>query len=68
MHVKPCLAFGISWAVWGTGGVANLKTVPIYQGVTDAFLRSSCTDPDETLATWGSIELLCDCPVCHRID
>ena len=33
------------------GGVANLKTVPIYQGVTDVFLRSSCTDPDETLAT-----------------
>ena len=29
------------------GGVANLKTVPIYQGVTDAFLRSSyATDPD----------------------
>ena len=37
--------------VGGSGGVANLKTVPIYQGVTDAFLRSSCTDPDETLAT-----------------
>jgi len=30
----------------GSGGVANLKTVPIYQGVTDVFLRSSCTDPD----------------------
>ena len=29
------------------GGVANLKTVPVYQGVTDAFLRSSyATDPD----------------------
>ena len=45
------------------GGVANLKTVPIYQGVTDVFLRLSCTGPDETLATWGSIEILCDCPV-----
>ena len=31
----------------GSGGVANLKTVPIYQGVTDAFLRLSyATDPD----------------------
>ena len=29
------------------GGVANLKTVPVYQGVTDAFLRSNyATDPD----------------------
>jgi hypothetical protein len=29
------------------GGVANLKTVPVYQGVTDAFLRLSyATDPD----------------------
>ena len=37
--------------VGGSGGVANLKTVPIYQGVTDLFLRSSCTGPDETLAT-----------------
>ena len=38
----------------GSGGVANLKTVPIYQGVTDVFLRSSySTDSDETLATWG---------------
>ena len=33
--------------VGGSGGVANLKTVPVYQGVTDAFLRSSyATDPD----------------------
>ena len=29
------------------GGVANLKTVPIYQGVNDVFLRPSyATDPD----------------------
>jgi hypothetical protein len=42
----------------GSGGVANLKTVPIYQGVTDVFLRSSCTGPDETLATCGSIAVV----------
>ena len=31
----------------GSGGVANLKTVPIYQGVNDVFLRPSyATDPD----------------------
>ena len=47
MVVKPCLAF---WYLLGSlvdqGGVANLKTVPIYQGVTDVFLRLSCTGPD----------------------
>ena len=42
-----------------SGGVANLKTVPIYQGVTDVFLRLSCTDPDETLATWDPSLWLC---------
>ena len=35
----------LGWLV-DLGGVANLKTVPIYQGVTDAFLRLSCTGPD----------------------
>ena len=36
----------LGWLV-DLGGVANLKTVPVYQGVTDAFLRSSyATDPD----------------------
>ena len=39
--------------VGGSGGVANLKTVPIYQGVTDVFLRSSyATDSDEALASF----------------
>jgi hypothetical protein len=47
IHAKPCLAlwYLLGWLV-DQGGVANLKTVPIYQGVTDVFLRSSCTDPD----------------------
>ena len=35
------------------GGVANLKTVPIYQGVNDVFLRPSyATDSDEALASF----------------
>ena len=39
--------------VGGSGGVANLKTVPIYQGVTDVFLRSSYPiDSDEALASF----------------
>ena len=47
MVVKSCLDFGIAGQFGGSGGVANLKTVPVYQGVTDAFLRSSyATDPD----------------------
>ena len=50
------------------GGVANLKTVPIYQGVTDVFLRSSCTDPDGLQLLGDPSVELCDCPVCHRID
>ena len=39
--VIPCLAlwYQLGWLV-DLGGVANLKTVPIYQGVTDVFLRS----------------------------
>ena len=42
-----CPTFGMCWVFIGAKGVvANLKTVPIYQGVTDVFLRSSCTDPD----------------------
>ena len=37
----------------GSGGVANLKTVPIYQGVNDVFLRPSyATDSDEGLASF----------------
>ena len=50
-----------------SGGVANLKTVPIYQGVTDVFLRSNyATVPDETTANWDyTSHTLCDCPVCH---
>ena len=42
-HVKPCLAlwYLLGWLV-DLGGVANLKTVAIYQGVTDVFLRLSC--------------------------
>jgi len=30
----------------GSGGVANLKTVPYIEGVTDVFLRSSYTALD----------------------
>ena len=39
------------------GGVANLKTVPIYQGVTDVFLRPSCTGPDVADVTSLPMEL-----------
>ena len=47
MYVKPCLALWyLQCCLVDQGGVANLKTVPIYQGVTDMFLRSSCTDHD----------------------
>jgi hypothetical protein len=42
----------LGWLV-DQGGVANLKTVPIYQGVTDVFLRQShTTDYDEALASF----------------
>jgi hypothetical protein len=40
-----------------SGGVANLKTVPIYQGVTDVFLRPSCTGPDVADVTSLPMEL-----------
>ena len=50
--------------VGGSGGVANLKTVPIYQGVTDVFLRPSyATDSDGLtllgIRRCGSV-LVCD--------
>ena len=50
----------------GSGGVANLKTVPIYQGVTDVFLRLSCTGPDGLQLLGDPSVELCDCPVCHN--
>jgi hypothetical protein len=47
MMVIPCLTL-ISAGLFGrSGGVANLKTVPYIEGVTDVFLRSSyATGPD----------------------
>ena len=46
--IKPCLALWyLQCCLVDQGGVANLKTVPIYQGVNDVFLRPSyATDPD----------------------
>ena len=49
--VSSPLVFAVLFG--GSGGVANLKTVPIYQGVTDVFLRSSYPiDSDEPLASF----------------
>ena len=64
--VSSPLVFAVLFG--GSGGVANLKTVPIYQGVTDVFLRSSCTGPDGLQLLGDPSVELCDCPVCHRID
>jgi hypothetical protein len=42
----------LGWLV-DLGGVANLKTVPIYTGICCLFLRSSyATDSDEALASF----------------
>jgi hypothetical protein len=38
--IKPCLTLLSAGLVGGSGGVANLKTVPYIEGVTDVLLRS----------------------------
>ena len=57
----------LGWLV-DQGGVVNKKKVPYIAGCLLSVLEIKLHRSRWTPATWGSIAILCDCPVCHRID
>ena len=62
---SPLVSAGL---VGGSQGVVNKKKVAYIAGCLLSVLEIKLHRSRWTPATWGSIAILCDCPLCHRID